>query len=507
MNSRVLRSILLSLILLVVLFSACRKDPDTTTDVPTGQFGGPGSSYTAQCSGWFPDWISNNPPPNGVETFQLAQGYPLGLPIIKTKNGVPKVTGWKPFEPVTDVATAPWLAYDFHVAAQQMSYLNALKDYAFDGMPEVDFVAQKNTKNRWYHVPMMTTKPTARREPYHGTTKERALTASQQSWITSGSLDSFAIGFYNPIGGYTIGQVFKSPDPSLSDPSAAQFIDGALVFKLIFAEYDTSKIDAVKNPLDGAPEWQVQDVENPSAPLKHVRLLQVDIAVKDSRSTQTGWVFATYVYDKTLSGADPWKKLTAIGLQWGNDPDVTASGVGTLDETWINPAVPAIFAGKVGRNGRLNGPVDNPVSSCISCHSTAQALVGATSANAFRPASLVPPGSCSNAQAMVWFRNLTGNMPFGVMNTCVGPSPNPPELKSLDFSLQLADGLESALPRHNPNPCQATITPEEMASATPSPSEARSKGIRNLSIETKRINVIKEHVEAFTKKDVDVFQR
>lgn len=113
-----------------------------------------------------------------------------------------------------------------------------------------------------------------------------------------------------------------------------------------------------------------------------VRLIQMDIAVKDPRSTDSGWVFATYVYDESLPAAMPqqrWHNLTPVGLAWGNDPDVTFDGDPDLDETWINPAVPAPFDGHVGLHGRLNGPVDNPQSACMSCHSTAQVREGRTS--------------------------------------------------------------------------------------------------------------------------------
>lgn len=458
------------LVVLALTLVACRRDPKAATQKPTGPGGETGTGFTAQCSGWFPDWISQNPPPDGTPSFQLSQGYPLGVPIFEfTPDFKIRIVRWDPFGPATDPAGAPWLAFDFHVPAERESYVNALKDYVLEGNVEVDFDVQKNTTRSWFHVPMMTSDPASRREPYHGLTKERQLRSGDHKWIFNGTggsnnLDSFAIGAYNWLGGYTLGQVFHDTDPSAADPTKAAFIPGALVFKLLFAEHDPAKIDAALDPLVDAPEWQVLDVENPAAPLKNVRLLQVDVAVRDDRSTQTGWVFATFVYDKSMTAeANPWRRLRPVGLQWGHDKDVTGSGVGTVDESWLTSGVPEALLREdnkpFGRDGRLNGPVDNPVSSCESCHATAQMVAGATSRNAFRGARLVPGPGCTDAQDMNWFNNVMAGQPFGIMTNDGGgcdfasPATGTPPLFSLDYSLQLADALESSIFFGDPNPC------------------------------------------------------
>lgn len=513
-----IRPIAAAIAVLVLAVAGCREDPDTTTTTPTGEFGETGAGFVAQCSGWFPDWISSNPPGDGVESFQLSQGYSLGVPEFAMVDGQWKVVNWKPPSPATSTSAAPWLAHDFHVAAQRLPYLQALLDYVMLGMPEADFVAQANTQRRWYHVPMMTTSPTSRREPYHGTTKERPLNASAHSWIAPGNqLDSFAVGYYNFLGSYTLGQVFSDPDPQQSDPSKATFIDGALVFKLIFAEYDPAKIVAAQDPLVDSPEWQVQDVEAPAAALKTVRLLQLDIAVRDPRATETGWVFATYVYDKSKV-AEPvaWRRLTPVGLQWGNDPDVTGPGVGTLDQSWANTAaLPVVFQNKLGRDGRLNGPVDNPASSCLSCHSTAQIRVGAAPVAAFRGVRLVPPGACSNAQDMTWFRNIPGGTPFGTMInsgsgcTLEAAQPGTPPLHALDYSLQLADGLESSLFYQNPNPCQINAMALRATQAAPTreaaPTDARM--MRNIAPRPARVKLPAERVKQLQRQEESLHRR
>jgi len=76
----------------------------------------------------------------------------------------------------------------------------------------------------------------------------------------------------------------------------------------------------------------------------------------------------------------------------------------------------------LGWLGRGNGPVDNPVSSCLSCHSTAQI-----------PASsgMFPGASLSDTAKLRWFRNLASGESFDAGT------------KTLDFSLQLGVGIQN----------------------------------------------------------------
>jgi hypothetical protein len=179
------------------------------------------------------------------------------------------------------------------------------------------------------------------------------------------------------------------------------------------------------------------------------------------------------VYDKSLPAATPqarWFNLTPVGLQWGNDPDVTSPGDPDLDESWINPAVPAPFAGHAGLHGRLNGPVDNPLSACMSCHSTAQVKSDATSFGAYKSVGLVPNAACTPAQKQQWFRNLPGSEPFGRTtgaNFCELSSPplGTPPMYALDYSLQLQLGLALSVGDDTPNPCLSSIPPEQLPAA------------------------------------------
>lgn len=503
------RSGLLALGLVACVFSACRPDTSTNTDVGTTQLDEQGSGYIAQCSGWFPDWISNVAPAAGQTDFQMSQGYYLGVPVMATVNGQATLTGYErpPDAPLKD---APWLNYDFHIAAQPSEYASALLAYALKGNADAGFMIPPEPFPAWFNVPMMTTDKFTRREPLHGLTRERTLSHTDWPWIKTGStLRSYAIGYYNALGSYTIGQVFKDIDPSLADPTKASFVNGALVFKILFSEYAPTKIDATKYPLTHAPEWEIQDIANPGAANDiKVRLIQMDIAVKDPRSP-TGWVFATYDYDESNPDPNPWKRLTAVGIMWGDDPGVTMPGQ-ILAETWLNPSLPAAMKTHIGVGGRLIGPVDNPASSCISCHSTAQVDQGAakslTASNSiFTGDSTLIPGSCTVAQRANWFRDLPSGTPFGMMNGSpagsgcdVVTAPAGTALRSLDNSLQLQVGLISALYRGYGNPCVGKTPGQTEAPQAPTQSVGPAGAqMRRAMIGTKtRVTVSKSLIKA-----------
>lgn len=85
--------------------------------------------------------------------------------------------------------------------------------------------------------------------------------------------------------------------------------------------------------------------------------------------------------------------MVPVGLMWGNDPGVTpamVSGGTKLNESFINPDVVPLMT-HFGWAGRLNVPVDNRLSSCLSCHSTAQSPQGS---------GLLPPTGSDDMKAL-----------------------------------------------------------------------------------------------------------
>ena len=94
----------------------------------------------------------------------------------------------------------------------------------------------------------------------------------------------------------------------------------------------------------------------------------------------------------------------------------------------------------------MNGPVDNPNSGCLGCHGTAQ----------YPLAPMLPGNACNtDAERLQWFRNFTGDVPFGRVDASCVLDPDPTGLVALDFSLQMKVVLQSVLDFHDVNPCAA----------------------------------------------------
>lgn len=375
--------------------------------------------YSLAVAGVFPD-CSYTPPPGwnpagGDPVFVLSQDYPTTDP--------------------SSSLTQPWKAIDFH--QQPAAYMQAVIDYCYEGNLEVQFRGQDNITRKWYHAPWLHVGRNPR-EFTHGLTGERLSRPLELAATQTSTPHNFAVGLYNAAGGYTIGRVWA--DPNHPDASKAVFPEGTVAFKLLFTQATKDQVPY----LDGAPEW-IADTElsNDANQIRgnKVRLLQIDVAVKDSRSNEGGWVFGTFQFDSAAVAQDPWRKLTPVTLMWGDDPAFTAANYDPANghipqESWVNGTAPIVAyrsslspsstAPRVlGWAGRGNGPVDNSASSCLSCHGISEWPQSST--------AMVPPPSASDQQKLRWFRNLAPLEPFD----------NDSQHKSLDFSLQLAVGIDN----------------------------------------------------------------
>ena len=330
--------------------------------------------------------------------FKLSQDYPTSLP---------------------NVGDEPWKQFDFKNPAEADDYLQAVLEYAMEGNVEVDWVGQDNAVRKWYHTPWLHAGNNGR-EFVHGMTRERSSRPRELHPNQSETFPNWAVGLYNPRGGFTIGQVWE--DPENPDPTAALFPEGAVAIKLLFTTASLDQVPYLENSL--AWEGHISRTGSSSTrTIQTVRLLQVDVAIRDNRANNTtGWVFGTFQYDNNATGTTPYERLVPIGLMWGNDPQLTPSqhdSGSQVTESIITNKFPYRDR-DLGWLGRLNGPVDNPRSSCLSCHATAQ----------HEPTQMLPRSSASDETKMRWFRNLPAGEPFDAGQI------------SLDYSLQLKEGIE-----------------------------------------------------------------
>jgi hypothetical protein len=345
-------------------------------------------------SAQFPD--AHDLPPAGWPglVFRLKQDYPQTLPPLGSR---------------------PWMSFDFRT--QPNDYLKAALGYALDGNKEADFVLQNNATRGWYHAPWMHA-GAAGREFIRGLTRERSSRAGELHASQTSTWENWAVSAYNPRGGYTLGRVWKNADGP--DPALAKFPIGSVSVKLIFTEAPVSQVPY----LAGSVEWQA-DIHRASgsAPRPTLRLLQVDLAVRDSRAASTtGWVFGTFVYDGNAPGATPWDRLVPVGLMWGNDPTRVKTNQ-ALQQTKINAGLQ--IPQHLGFEQRLNGPIDNPRSSCLSCHSTAQIQPDLSRSSR----AAIPPATATLETLRLYFRNIKSGAPFDA------------GALSLDYSLQLQNGI------------------------------------------------------------------
>lgn len=369
--------------------------------------------------------------------FELSQDYPTQMP---PESEVPEFYG-----------------IDFHT--DWRTYMLEVRDYCFEGNTEVDWRGQENKVRPWYHMPWQDYGPKGR-EGIHGLTREASIKrfqlAKTQKYSKGGA---YAVGMYNSFGGYTIGQVWKDHDHPNREFAAKQgFPKGTVVCKLLFISIPPEVIEEEIEFLDNPIEWQAYtgtEFNGTERAVHDLTLIQMDIMIRDERAS-AGWIFGTYQYNGKLENPDRWQNLAPVGLMWGNDPDETQNIPVTdqgkwpsvqptpetpinagLDETVINPDSKELPPTHLGWNGRLNGPVDNPLSSCMSCHMTASSpeeelsplFTGVTE----RPQQ---PGSQEwEKWWMQWFQNV--GWKEGKLEPFM-------EAKyPLDFSLQLSDALQN----------------------------------------------------------------
>jgi hypothetical protein len=373
--------------------------------------------------------------------FVLSQDFPLKQPAVD--EGVKKI-----------------LAIDFK--KDWRAYLMAVRQYVFEGnienrSYENAFFFEDNKVRHWYHVPWQHWGTTGR-EGYHGLTQEGPVTVQMLAPQQFETTHAYAVGFYNDLGGYTIGQVWADADrPNLGYMTQHSFPVGTVVAKVLFTTFTETQVPYLKNPIswnayvyasDTSDAAQDAGTSRVTAP---VQLIQMDIMVRDPRAASTGgWVFGNFIYNGNTNHENRWENLVPVGIEWGNDPKVnvnlsnptpTETKINPeLTETIINPDKNELPPTHLGWGFRLNGPVDSPQSSCMSCHSTAEYPAISAILPFLENPPVNPPakqGEPASAEWMRWFRNVPCGVPFD------------PQAVSFDYSLQLSKSIENFIDYKN----------------------------------------------------------
>ncbi len=341
----------------------------------------------------------NTPPASySGPVFKLSHDYPKQVPGTCGKEDCP----WL----FVDVDFSSGKSVNWEKGAWK-DYIMAIMEVVTRGQDpdmsnEAGFQTVVDGETAWYHVPWMAYDPTVGREFAHGTTNERtakvsdfigksmpnaaplsAMSPACQVQFPHG-IESWAVGIYNKWGGYALGQAFPSDGaPALTSlqgqvvPMGLPFPEGTMVTKFLTTNATPECVPYLAN----SAVWKVNRhkmAKNKkymcAREMQETRLTQVDVAVVDHRSP-TRWVYGTFGYSANAPGKTVLERLVPLGLQWGTDPQ-TFPAVAQSDSA---PATESVLNKNIkihehwGCSGRLAGPVDNPLSSCVSCHSASYA--------------------------------------------------------------------------------------------------------------------------------------
>ncbi len=370
--------------------------------------------------------------------FKLRQDYPSTMP---SNSEIPK-----------------FFEIPFDKKDKWKDWIMAVRDYCFDGMIDVDFVAQKNKTHDWYHMPWLHWGNLAS-EGFHGLAKEASVSPYQLQVSQKDTGQVYALGFYNNFAGNVLHKMWKNPtapNAYATQGPKGGFPHGTVIFKLLFTDLDSTDVSYLKNPFVWnayvTPTWN-GGVDNGRI-VKKMNLIQMDLMVRDTTADKygTGWVFGTFCYNGDINNGKSMKErvknLVPVGIQFGNDPNNTENFINpypvsktiinaNLKETFINPSAD-LPPQHLGWGGRLDGPVDLNTASCMSCHSTGEFP---------QIASLVP------AQSFIGTTNKYGaldsltetNAPAFkkyFSNIRCGTAYDPKLATSTDFSLQVSLALQ-----------------------------------------------------------------
>ena len=339
---------------------------------------------------------------------------------------------------------SPWANYNFE--AQPIAYMDAvLKTVRPYFQAQGNRLVATGTEPWWISEWM--DYDVFGREPFMGLTKERGPLLHDLSPTSAKGSQVWAVNFYNETGAATFHQVFADPCSPLV-PGKVLFAEGTVAIKFLFTDANLGQFGGQVSYLDGGPTYKAWvDKEGVGSPPispgqrvpRDLQLLQLDLSIKDYRAGKTGWVFGTYAWIGPKTGDGLFDNLIPVALIWANDEGVLTN---QIKESWINPLLRGKLYGWIERPylgflGRANGPADNVISSCLSCHATAR-LPRSTSGYVDRNFNFnldVNDPVKVKAHVDVWFKNIQSGDVFDATHP-------PLVVATLDYSLQLNSAIE-----------------------------------------------------------------
>jgi len=309
-----------------------------------------------------------------------ADGFVINDTVKNPKPGLPTFAMRADYDNAPAAQDTPWLDAGFTDIMQPDQALKLsliLQKYAYEGMvdqnkanPDLNFIAQNNKKRFWCHMPWLNQGANGR-EAVHGLTQERNLQPSHEIWPHPPLGADWGIGMFNAAGCKGVQRVFGTMNHPVANPNISHLDmqNGSVVFKILFTTADF--------PEDkGAYTWManVGEVNSNARSLRPVHHIQMDIGIKDTRLKgfpkdgndliADGWLMTTYYYDPKYTSPLAKEMDLPAGMEHMRPMGIQAG---------FTPNESVIFEGsKTNQDaGMLNGPADNPKSSCLSCHAVA----------------------------------------------------------------------------------------------------------------------------------------
>lgn len=322
------------------------------------------------------------------------QSYDVLDPLDRVtykKNKLPYFTLRADYDKIkTNSQSRPWKGMSIADEAGAKKVADVVLDHFYDSMiqntkkADQNFIAQKTpaTKSQWCHMPWLNVGESGR-EAIHGLTKERDLEPSSM-YPTAGLTPEtkgagWGIGYYNDISCGTIGSIFGTPENPIENPQFVnmQFPDGTASIKVLFTSATLPELEK-----SFGLTANVSMPEQANRRLRTVKMIQIDVAIKDSsvvgtRPEADHWFMISYYFDTNYSYASKHKfkgdfaallKMRPIGVQTG----FTIADSVIFKDSKTNSVGNSLYP---EANRLLNGPADNSKASCLSCHGAAGTML------------------------------------------------------------------------------------------------------------------------------------